>query len=85
MSLNPMDLFETLKTPVVAFSRVPALGENFWNFMTSGITGKTTREGWLVGSKPLLKSIPGVGGGMQLIELLEDYDVESQFLSTPLR
>lgn len=37
--------------------------------MTEGIVGETTADGWLKGSKTLLRATPGVNSAMQLNDL----------------
>ena len=80
MSLNPVDFMETAKTPFVVAEKMGQVSSAGWDFMTEGIFGKTTNEGWLKGSKTLLKTVPYTAGAVQLQELFSDYDVESDFL-----
>lgn len=82
MSLNPEDFLQTVKTPMVVAEKMSQVSSAGWDFLTEGIRGETTNEGWLKGSKTLVKAFPYTSGAVQLQELFSDYDVESDFLPT---
>lgn len=84
----PRDLFETIKKPVVASERIANIGTATWSFLTEGIFGETTQDGWLKGSKTILRAAPGIGGAMQLRDLFKDVDpsqTEDLFDIIPVR
>lgn len=67
--IAPKDLFQTIQKPVVAAERFANVGTALWSFMTEGALGETTADGWLKGSKTLMRATPGVSSAMQLNDL----------------
>lgn len=67
--IAPKDLFQTIQKPVVAAERIANIGTATWSFLTDGMWGNTTPDGWLKGSKTLLRATPGINSAMQLNDL----------------
>ena len=72
------DVFDTMEKPIVAAQKISDLGNAAWAFMTDGIRGKTTKDGWLKGSKTLLRATPFMSGYMQLQDVFKDDHIEDQ-------
>lgn len=76
--LHPKDIFDTAKTPIVGAQRLSDLGNAAVSFISEGlIGGKENEEGYLIGSKTLIRALPFGGASIQMREMFKDYNIEN--------
>ena len=79
--LSPKDLMGNLEKPVVASEKISKVGAATWDFMTEGVWGKTNSAGNRVGAKTLIRSIPGLSGARQMLDVMDSSLGEDVFES----
>lgn len=75
--LWPKDIFETIKTPIVASERISNIGIAFWDFLTDGAWGEASADGFKKGTKTLLRATPGFSNAIQMQEFFGREGAES--------